>query len=497
VEVDAIFEAEAAEGELLGAELDEAGLGGEDGEEIADATGVVGAGGFVGLGGEGGGGVDGGGAFGEEAFGGEGVFDFAEGFEDGLLELGEGFVLFGVADFGFGAELAAGEEGLDDVAGELPDAEVAVEEFGEVAGGGTGAGGEGEAGEEGAAGFGEAFAAGGEAAFGGEDVGAALEEFGGESGGDLAGDGGEFGGGELAGGVAAEEDFELAGAAFEGLLAFDAGCASGGGVGFGEAELGGGAAVFLLAAEEAFADGVGGFLEDGFGFGGEGDLFSGFGEGEPGGGDLGGDGGLGGADVLGGGFGFGGGGGLAGADAAPDIEFPVDGGGEVELVEGVGEDGTGSLAPPAPPMGKPMKFCFWRLPAKVRSAVGRPAAPAMRACWRAWSRRAAAMRRSRLLRRASSTRARRRESLKRVTQSVSMPARASLTACQEEGTSRSAWSMRLGGERGEQLGRRALIRGPQRAENRRGSERVFRPDTMHGECGLSSEALGILYPRGE
>ena len=32
------------------------------------------------------------------------------------------------------------------------------------------------------------------------------------------------------------------------------------------------------------------------------------------------------------------------------------------------------------PMGKPMKFCFWRLPAKVRSAVGRPAAPAMRTC---------------------------------------------------------------------------------------------------------------------
>lgn len=344
MEVDAVFEAEAAEGELLGAELDEAGLGGEDGEEIADATGVIGAGGFVGLGGEGGGGVDGGGAFGEEAFGGEGVFDFAEGFEDGLLELGEGFVLFGVADFGFGAELAAGEEGLDDVAGELPDAEVAVEEFGEVAGGGAGAGGEGEAGEEGAAGFGEAFATGGEAAFGGEDVGSALEEFGGESGGDFAGDGREFGGGELAGGVAAEEDFELAGAAFEGLLAFEAGSASGGGVGFGEAELGGGAAVFLLAAEEAFADGIGGFLEDGFGFGGEGDLFFGFGEGEPGGGDLGGDGGLGGADVLGGGFGFGGGGGLAGADAAPDIEFPVDRGGEVELVEGVGEDASALAA---------------------------------------------------------------------------------------------------------------------------------------------------------
>ena len=340
MEVDSVFEAEAAEGELLGTELDEAGLGGEDGEEVRDAAGVVGTGGFIGLGGEGGGGVDGGGAFGEEAFGGEGVFDFAEGFEDGLLELGEGFVLFGVADFGFGAELATGEEGLDDVAGELPDAEVAVEEFGEVAGGGAGAGGEGEAGEEGAAGFGEAFAAGGEAAFGSEDVGAALEEFGGESGGDFAGDGREFGGGELAGGVAAEEDFELAGAAFEGLLAFDAGGAGGGGVGFGEAELGSGAAVFLLAAEEAFADGVGGFLEDGFGFCGEGDLLFGFGEGEPSGGDLGGDGGLGGANVLGGGFSFGGGGGHTGADAAPEIEFPVDGGGEVELVEGVGEDGA-------------------------------------------------------------------------------------------------------------------------------------------------------------
>ena len=107
MEVDAVFEAEAAEGELLGAELDEAGLGGEDGEEVADAAGVVGAGGFVGLAGEVCSGVDGGCALGKEALGGEGVFDFAKGLEDGLLEVGEGFFFFGVTNGGFGAELTA------------------------------------------------------------------------------------------------------------------------------------------------------------------------------------------------------------------------------------------------------------------------------------------------------------------------------------------------------------------------------------------------------
>jgi hypothetical protein len=129
VEVDAVFEAQAAKGELLGAELHESGLGGEDGEEIRDTASVVGAGGFVGLAGEVGSGVDGGCALGEEALGGEGVFDFAKGLEDGLLEVGEGFFFFGVTNGGFGAELAAGEDRLNDIAGELPNAEVTVEEL--------------------------------------------------------------------------------------------------------------------------------------------------------------------------------------------------------------------------------------------------------------------------------------------------------------------------------------------------------------------------------
>jgi len=104
--------------------------------------------------------------------------------------------------------------------------------------------------------------------------------------------------------------------------------------------LGGGTAILLLAAQEALAHGIGGFLEDRLGLGGEGDLLAGFGKGEPVGGDLRGDGGLGGADVLGGSFGVCGGGGLSGADAAPDVELPVDGGGEIELVEGVGKNGV-------------------------------------------------------------------------------------------------------------------------------------------------------------
>ena len=183
-------------------------------KEIADAVAVVVDGFLVGFVGE----FDGFGKRGlaglEEAVDGEGDLDFAEALEDGVLEVGEGFFFVGDADVAFGAEAAALVDGLGEIAGKAPDAEVAVEDFAQGLGGGADAAGHGEAGEEGALGFLNALAGGGEAAFGGEEVGTAEEKFGRKTGGGRGRDLGEFvEAGEIAFRVTAEEDLQLAGGA--------------------------------------------------------------------------------------------------------------------------------------------------------------------------------------------------------------------------------------------------------------------------------------------
>ena len=187
VEIDAVFEPLASHREPLGAAREEALLGGEHGEDITRAEFEFLEGtpiGFEGEAGRFGEGVD---ASGQEGLGGEGILDFAEGREGGLLEVGRGEHEFGTATINLGKEAAALEDRLGEVAGDAPDAEVPREDFADVLAGAAESAGEADRGEKGSFRLEEALVGGRDAAFGGGEIGTAVEKGGGESRRDLAG----------------------------------------------------------------------------------------------------------------------------------------------------------------------------------------------------------------------------------------------------------------------------------------------------------------------